>query len=150
MIFFPSCGPLNLLSLCDGGLTSLLGVSSYLWPWRNLQVTLSYTGVYSLSSPLRLIELVVVVLCRRVYDWNQGHSFIGLPPVERSLQFVLQQIVLFKKFFEVSSMLPIFGKIIFYTAPQPGNQCSIILRNTSSSAQQRRYPLTPSSIALGD
>jgi hypothetical protein len=41
-------------------------------------------------------------------------------------------------------------KIIFYTAPSPGNQCSIILRNTSSSAQQRRYPFTPSSIALGD
>ena len=40
--------------------------------------------------------------------------------------------------------------IIFYTAPNPGNQCSIILRNTSSSAQQRRYPFTPSSIALGD
>jgi hypothetical protein len=41
-------------------------------------------------------------------------------------------------------------KIIFYTAPNPGNQCSIILRNTSKSAQQRRYPFTPSSIALGD
>lgn len=40
--------------------------------------------------------------------------------------------------------------IIFYTAPSPGFQCSIILRNTSRSAQQRRYPFTPSSIALGD
>jgi hypothetical protein len=41
-------------------------------------------------------------------------------------------------------------KILFYTAPSPGFQCSIILRNTSKSAQQRRYPFTPSSIALGD
>jgi len=41
-------------------------------------------------------------------------------------------------------------KIIFYTAPTPGTQCSIILRNTSKSAQQRRYPFTPNSIALGD
>jgi hypothetical protein len=42
------------------------------------------------------------------------------------------------------------NKIIFYTAPSPGFQCSIILRNTSKIAQQRRYPFTPSSIALGD
>ena len=41
-------------------------------------------------------------------------------------------------------------KIIFYTAPTPGTQCSIILRNTSKLAQTRRYPYTPSSIALGD
>ena len=41
-------------------------------------------------------------------------------------------------------------KILFYTAPSSGLQCSIILRNTSKSAQQRRYPFTPSSIALGD
>jgi hypothetical protein len=41
-------------------------------------------------------------------------------------------------------------KILFYTAPSSGFQCSIILRNTSKSAQQRRYPFTPSSIALGD
>jgi hypothetical protein len=40
--------------------------------------------------------------------------------------------------------------IIFYTAPTPGTQCSIILRNTSRLAQTRRYPYTPSSIALGD
>ena len=42
------------------------------------------------------------------------------------------------------------NNIIFYTAPSSGFQCSIILRNTSRSAQQRRYPFTPSSIALGD
>jgi hypothetical protein len=41
-------------------------------------------------------------------------------------------------------------KIIFYTAPTPGNLCSIILRNISSSVQQRRYPFTSSSISLGD
>ena len=41
-------------------------------------------------------------------------------------------------------------KILFYTAPSSGFQCSIILSNTSKSAQQRRYPFTPSSIALGD
>ena len=40
--------------------------------------------------------------------------------------------------------------ITFYSAPNPGFQCSIILRNTSRSAQTRRYPFTPSSIALGD
>jgi hypothetical protein len=40
--------------------------------------------------------------------------------------------------------------VYFYTAPSPGFQCSIILRNTSKSAQQRRYPFTPGSIALGD
>lgn len=40
--------------------------------------------------------------------------------------------------------------VYFYTAPSSGFQCSIILRNTSKSAQQRRYPFTPSSIALGD
>jgi len=40
--------------------------------------------------------------------------------------------------------------IYFYIAPSSGFQCSIILRNTSKSAQQRRYPFTPGSIALGD
>ena len=31
-------------------------------------MTLSYAGVYSLSGPLRLLELVVVDLRSRVYD----------------------------------------------------------------------------------
>ena len=30
--------------------------------------------------------------------------------------------------------------ITFYNAPQPGTQASIVLRSTSQSAQQRRYP----------
>jgi hypothetical protein len=41
-------------------------------------------------------------------------------------------------------------KIIFYTAPAPGSTCSITLRNASTTAQTRRYPFTPGSIALGD
>jgi hypothetical protein len=41
-------------------------------------------------------------------------------------------------------------KIIFYVAPAPGSQCSITLRNLSTSIQTRRYPFTPGSIALGD
>ena len=40
--------------------------------------------------------------------------------------------------------------ITFYNAPQPGTQASIVLRSTSQSAQQRRYPYPASSIALGD
>jgi hypothetical protein len=40
--------------------------------------------------------------------------------------------------------------IIFYTAPAPGSQCSMTLRNVSTTIQTRRYPYTASSIALGD
>ena len=42
------------------------------------------------------------------------------------------------------------NKIIFYSAPTPGAQCTLTLRNTSLTAQTRRYPFTTSSIALGD
>ena len=41
-------------------------------------------------------------------------------------------------------------KIIFYSAPSPGSLCTMTLRNTSLTAQTRRYPYTTSSIALGD
>jgi hypothetical protein len=41
-------------------------------------------------------------------------------------------------------------QILFYTAPQVNSTCSIILRNASSTQQERRYPFTTSSIALGD
>jgi len=41
-------------------------------------------------------------------------------------------------------------KITFYSAPQPGATCTITIRNASTSQQERRYPFTTSSIALGD
>ena len=41
--------------------------------------------------------------------------------------------------------------IIFYTAPNPGTQCTMVLRNTSTiTASQRQYPYTASIVALGD
>jgi hypothetical protein len=40
--------------------------------------------------------------------------------------------------------------ILFYQAPSPGSHCSIIFRNRSQTAQQRRYPFHPGTIALGD
>lgn len=40
-------------------------------------------------------------------------------------------------------------KIIFYNSPRPGTQCTLTLRNTSSTIQTRRYPFTAGSIALG-
>jgi hypothetical protein len=40
--------------------------------------------------------------------------------------------------------------ILFYQAPAPGSYCSIIFRNRSQTAQQRRYPFHPGTIALGD
>ncbi len=40
-------------------------------------------------------------------------------------------------------------KITFFNSPRPGTQCTIILRNTSSTTQQRRYPFTAGGIALG-
>lgn len=40
--------------------------------------------------------------------------------------------------------------IVFYTAPAPGSDCSIILRNVSRTIQTRRYPYTAGAVALGD
>ncbi len=42
------------------------------------------------------------------------------------------------------------GNIIIYNAPNPGDRCVIIYRNTSQTVQTRRYPYSASSIALGD
>jgi len=40
--------------------------------------------------------------------------------------------------------------IVFYVAPSPGNDCSIIIRNISRSIQTRRYPFTAGGVVLGD
>jgi hypothetical protein len=40
--------------------------------------------------------------------------------------------------------------IVFYVAPAPGSDCSIILRNVSGTIQTRRYPFTTGGVALGD
>ena len=40
--------------------------------------------------------------------------------------------------------------IVFYVAPAPGSDCSIILRNVSRTIQTRRYPFTTGGVALGD
>lgn len=40
--------------------------------------------------------------------------------------------------------------IVFYSAPGPGSQCTIIIRNNSQTIQQRRYPIRASIVALGD
>jgi hypothetical protein len=42
------------------------------------------------------------------------------------------------------------NNIIFYSAPSPGSTCTITIRNASTTQQERRYPFTTSSIALGD
>jgi hypothetical protein len=41
-------------------------------------------------------------------------------------------------------------KIVFYIAPSPGSDCSIIIRNISRSIQTRRYPFTAGGVVLGD
>jgi len=40
--------------------------------------------------------------------------------------------------------------IVFYIAPSPGSDCSIIIRNISRSIQTRRYPFTAGGVVLGD
>ena len=40
--------------------------------------------------------------------------------------------------------------IVFYIAPSPGNDCSIIIRNISRTIQTRRYPFTAGGVVLGD
>ena len=40
--------------------------------------------------------------------------------------------------------------IVFYVAPSPGNDCSIIIRNISRTIQTRRYPFTAGGVVLGD
>jgi hypothetical protein len=40
--------------------------------------------------------------------------------------------------------------IIFYIAPSPGSDCSIIIRNISRTIQTRRYPFTAGGVVLGD
>jgi hypothetical protein len=42
------------------------------------------------------------------------------------------------------------GNIIIYNAPNYGDQCVMIVRNTSQSIQTRRYPYSAASIAFGD
>jgi hypothetical protein len=42
------------------------------------------------------------------------------------------------------------GNIIIYNAPNYGDQCVMIVRNTSQSVQTRRYPYAATTIALGD
>lgn len=42
------------------------------------------------------------------------------------------------------------GNIIIFNAPNYGDQCVMIIRNSSLTAQTRRYPYTATSIALGD
>jgi hypothetical protein len=40
--------------------------------------------------------------------------------------------------------------IVFYIAPSPGSDCSIIIRNISGTIQTRRYPFTAGGVVLGD
>lgn len=42
------------------------------------------------------------------------------------------------------------GKITIFNAPNYGDQCVMIVRNTSQTAQTRRYPYSATNIALGD
>jgi hypothetical protein len=42
------------------------------------------------------------------------------------------------------------ANLIIYNAPSQGDRCVVVYRNTSQSAQVRKYPYSATSIALGD
>jgi hypothetical protein len=42
------------------------------------------------------------------------------------------------------------NSIVFFVAPSPGSDCSIIIRNISRTIQTRRYPFTAGGVVLGD
>ena len=78
-------------------------------------------------------DLQVYVDGRMLQPYTANDDFVFMPAYDASKGFRVRE-----------------NRVIIYNAPEIGSQVQITVNKTSQSRQRRRYPFSPTTIALGD